>query len=425
MLKITKMLFLAVLVMAFQSCSDDDTSTGSDGTVSVPTTYTFNGSDGASSVSYSGQVTRNMIISEIKSQIESGTTTEAKLVSLYNNNDASNTYGSSGFDFHTISGGCDAPYNGCTRLTNKISPAASVEGYTVTVGNYTGAPDALINSWMTDAATASVSDEGVHLNQMVGKGLLGMVSYYQGTTVYPLKIDQMNTAGTDYEYSNSDIVDGKNYTKVEHYWDEAFGYFGAARDYATQDRSNRKNSGTASTIDDYKEAINYDWAKYAAKRSDCSGCDTGDFDTKIMDAFTTGRAYISAGQRDEALPYREIIYTEWEKVVAANIVHYGNEVANFVTTGLAADASYDCSTSSDNCAKYWSEMRAFGLCMQFNGWSDFATSSDFTDMIARMGDAPPTNATGADFVTGVATTNTSFKTHFGFTDNDIDATNGF
>ncbi len=40
MLKITKMLFLAVLVMAFQSCSDDDSaSTGSsnDGTVTTPT----------------------------------------------------------------------------------------------------------------------------------------------------------------------------------------------------------------------------------------------------------------------------------------------------------------------------------------------------------------------------------------------------
>ena len=408
MLKITKMLFLAVLVIAFQSCSDDDsTSTGSSNggdTVTAPSTFVFTDDSGASTVSYSGQVVRQMLIGEIKSQIGAGTATEAGLLSLYENDDAAATYNSTTTTFQSVS---------TSKLSNKISGATTVEGYT-------SGPDALVKSWFAAAEGVKVADDGVNLDQMVGKGLLGMVGYYQGTSVYMPRIDQMNSAGTAYEYSNVDIVDDKTYTAVEHYWDESFGYFGAARDYGTQTNSERQSGGSST---EYTSAVNWEWAKYAAKRSDCTGCDTGEFDTKIMDAYLLGRALISAGaDRSEIAAQREIIVTEWEKVVAANVVHYANDVANLIAEG---GDSYDCSANT-TCNKYWSEMRAFGLCMQFNtAYSTFASSSDFTTMISNMLNAPPTASNSAAFVSGVATTNAAFKTHFGFTDNDIDATNGF
>ena len=69
---------------------------------------------------------------------------------------------------------------------------------------------------------AYTTDDGVDMSQMVNKVLIGAVPYYQATGVY---------LGGLLERDNSVGKDGKAYTAMEHAWDEAFGYFGAARDY--------------------------------------------------------------------------------------------------------------------------------------------------------------------------------------------------
>ena len=66
-------------------------------------------------------------------------------------------------------------------------------------------------------------DNGVDLTQMINKVLIGAVPYYQATRVY---------LGGLLEDENGSPVEGKSYTEMEHHWDEAFGYFGAARDYS-------------------------------------------------------------------------------------------------------------------------------------------------------------------------------------------------
>ena len=70
---------------------------------------------------------------------------------------------------------------------------------------------------------AYTTDDGVDMSQMINKVLIGAVPYYQATGVY------LNSL---LERDNSEARDGTDpYTAMEHAWDEAFGYFGAARDY--------------------------------------------------------------------------------------------------------------------------------------------------------------------------------------------------
>ena len=149
---ISKIIFIS-LTLIFTGCSEDvDPVGGGDSLIDTPATYTFQSRyvDGESSVSYSGQVVRNMIISAIKDLVLDETITVNKLNSLYENDDASAEYSST--ILHSIS---------VSRLSNKIS-TETVIGYGVT-------PHELMQGWFTEAeglAGGNVSQDGVFLNQI-------------------------------------------------------------------------------------------------------------------------------------------------------------------------------------------------------------------------------------------------------------------
>ena len=224
---------------------------------------------------------------------------------------------------------------------------------------------------------------GVFINQMVGKGLLGTVAYYQGTSVYMPKIDDdTNTQDCD------DDGTCENYSDMEHHWDESFGYFGASRTYGTMGPEDQQSSGGT----DWLTEVNFDWAKYAAKRSGVAG----DFANNIMDAYLEGRTLITnEATRDDIYAQREIIVKTWEKVVAANVVHYANEVIS----DMGNNTDFDCSTDS-NCGKHWSEMAAFVLSLQYNSYSDM-TPAELTALHNLTGQAPPTAGEAMDYQTSL------------------------
>ena len=76
---------------------------------------------------------------------------------------------------------------------------------------------------------AYVTAEGLDLAQLVQKFLHGAVSYAQATGDY-LSVDLGDSKGLNAQ--NEEVAAaGKSYTNLEHHWDEAYGYFGAARNY--------------------------------------------------------------------------------------------------------------------------------------------------------------------------------------------------
>lgn len=360
----------ALCQLSISSCSDDTQT-------EAPTSYTFESRfiEGQSSVSYSGQTVRNMLISAIKSTISSGGTTAAALTSLFNNDDATATYDGS-VVFHDVS---------TKSVSGKIS-SDNVVGYDVT-------PTELITTWFQAAETSGTkwTDNGVSIDQMVGKSLLGMVSYYQATSVYfnkVLELGEDNTNAAD---------DGTAaYTDMEHHFDEAFGYFGAAIGYQGMLTSERQSSGSATTAAEYTTNVNFDWAKYAAKRADVTGCSQStNLDDALIEAFTMGR-HLIATQADmsDIEAQIDIILEKWEHLVVANIIHYAADVKGYMVEG---GEDYNCSTN-ETCAKYWSEMAPFAISLQFNDDS-MLTTSEFTELQSVIGMAPPTTSTADDIAT--------------------------
>ncbi|TMP27410.1 DUF4856 domain-containing protein [Pseudoalteromonas rubra] len=78
-----------------------------------------------------------------------------------------------------------------------------------------------------EISTIYVTEQGVDLNQLIQKFLYGAVAFSQAADDY-LDYD---TEGKGLMTDNTVAVDGKAYTNLEHQWDEGYGYFGAARNY--------------------------------------------------------------------------------------------------------------------------------------------------------------------------------------------------
>ena len=327
-----------------------------------PDTYEFFDADGISSVIYSGQVVRNLIIQDIKSQV---TVNPTILVSMYYN-DAINqaraiftstdpssvqtTYGD--ISSKSVSGKI-------ASNTNCLVPDCNVYGYG-------SDPATLIPEWFTEAESGQYTADGMDVPQMVQKLLQGAVIYYQGASKY---------LGTIETGDNSQIIEGKNYTQMEHYWDEAFGYFGAAVDYASYTDTELssgvrwKDSNNSSSIDFLSEFC-FGSSVRAGKRDNGSASGTVDFTSTIFNAFVLGRYLISnGGSLDEILEQRNIIANEWEKLFAANTIHYINDTVDDIDGTWTGSETAVCTLDTDLCqdySKHWSEMRAFAMGLNFN-----------------------------------------------------------
>jgi hypothetical protein len=147
--------------------------------------------------------------------------------------------------------------------------------------------------------------KGWEYTQLIEKGLMGAVFYYQATGVY-LSESKIGEDVVD----NETVVPGEG-TAMEHHWDEAFGYWGVPVDFP---------SNTAGLLF---------YGKYTHDRNPLLGSSK-----RLMQAFTTGRAAISNDDHATKWAQIAIIQEEWEKVMAATAIHYINEGL----TNLADDA---------------------------------------------------------------------------------------
>jgi|MDSW01.2.fsa_nt_gb hypothetical protein len=388
-------IYILFSTLVFQGCSDDSTLAGDDHDhdheISTPTTYQFASRfvDNESSVSYTGQVVRNVLIKDLKSLAGTAGTASASLEALYN-------VGAADSALSIINGQKQTAWGDFDGNTSKISNKIATD---VLIG-YDKTPDAQMKEWFgevpnlvaanSDGSRLVQASDSLELNQMVGKGLLGVVSYYQATSVYLPRIDEMD--GGAYKYDNTAAVEGKTYTQLEHYWDEAFGYFGAAQDYNTYaDDAARKSSydTNADGSIDYKSEYNFAWATYAAKRDiDCAGTCTinNDFTGTIMGAFLEGRTRIHNEETIASIvEQRTIIVNAWEKMIAANIIHYAHDVISRMSD-----------SGNKQILHSWAEMRAFAMALQYNQYKLISTT-DLSTIITDMGTAPPAPSTWSDY----------------------------
>lgn len=281
-------LFFVLAAMVLVACDDDDKPV--EPTYDIPATYNFE------NVSYSGQTQRLGMLSEIKSYMgeakTQGTALDAdRLAAMYANSDVTiwdGTYEDSkqlrSKTFEAAQPVFDALF--AAIATSSESTVAGSNGQAGVIESADGAKKYLFNA------------NGVEEAQLIEKGLMGACLYYQSTGVYmePGKID----------VDNEEVTPGKG-TKMEHHWDEAFGYFAVPTDFPTN-----------------TDGIAF-WGKYCNSRDEILGTNA-----EVMNGFLKGRAAISnkdMDTRDEAIAE---VRTGWEKVVAGTGIHYINSgISNF------------------------------------------------------------------------------------------------
>ena len=435
---------------------DSDANGEGDVCDAMPLTYSFTNSiytADSDSVSYTGQTARHLLISGMvdymSAMTESGETKADYVTDLdfYMNGDGANT-APTGFKLKGgAADGSDvdsaATYGAVSsdkNLDGKIA-GGDGEGSGETgklIGNeFFGWSDGLslgslpinlVDLWIDQLATqasdgtsvviSTISGDvtvtsveydqyGRNQRQLLQKFLLGAVTFSQGTNDY-----FQAAFGTQIAEQEG----SKNYSAGEHNFDEAFGYYGAARDNnsysdlearAKEGRDEWKNGyydTDANGLINPRSEFNFGNAQNCAKRDvgTAGNANPTDLSTEAMSAFLAGRQIISNAANTGAMSAAEetalaghvkSAALAWEKCIAATVVHYINDVT-------ADMANYSAGSYADvgnftNVAKHWSEMKGFALGLQFSPFSPFRDTavtavslSDLKTLLTDLGDAP-------------------------------------
>ena len=393
-------MLLIVVSLFLSACGSDDVEPDpTDGTkIDVPQAYVFDSrfEEGASSVSYSGQVVRNLLLQDLKATTDSVGKDGAKsvtvddLLQFYAYDDALN------LKTLTTTGSISALENHYSALSTGKNLVGKISSDPVIGYNRTA--DDLVREWFKQiadnsqdsnklgTAMAYTADDGVDMSQMINKVLIGAVPYYQATGVY------LNGL---LERDNSEARDGEDpYTAMEHAWDEAFGYFGAARDYARYTDDQLAGSVDDFTFDsngdgsiDFKSEYNFGLSRNAAKRD--KGGTGVDLTKEIFDAFLAGRTAITnQGTVEEISAHRQAAAEGMEKVIAATVVHYINDTLSDMSQLGTADEN------RANLNKHWAEMKGYTVALQYNPFK-LISDGQLRELHGIMGEAPKYDAPGS------------------------------
>ncbi len=308
---IKKLAFGLAISSLVVSCKKEDTTptnTTNTNTYTVPTTYSFVDASNKSTTDYSGQKTRLVMLEQMGTLMGGATpVSESTLLNMFDG---------TGFS-------ADSLNTSGKRLSDKT--AASTDYFTANLAEKNAIIDAFkkqlkeaeITTNANVEASAGVpgyymdgtkkryfSANGLEPQQVFLKGMMGACLLDQTLNSY-LSVSKLDGGTTKTDNTNRVLTSGKNYTDMEHYWDEAYGYiFG--------------NDNVTVTPAVYKY-----WSSYI-NQVDVDP-DFSAVKENIVNAFIKGRAAITNKDYTTRDAQIAIIKKELSKVVAVRAVYYMNE----------------------------------------------------------------------------------------------------
>ncbi len=253
--------------------------------------------------------------------------------------------------------------------------------------------DTLIQNWFEKIALLAVDGDpttkyiktGLDYQNLVGSLLVGAIPYYQATQTL------LNTTNGLIAENSSQT----SYTDLQHNWDLAFGYFGAHRQYKLQSKQLNATQFEFDSNDDNQldllSELNFTYASNAASLDFTSPINTVTFSIDINQAFLNGRQIINDnlnntttnnGDFHKALiEQANIITGSWERVIAAQLIHYLNLNATDVLY-YGQIESYD-----NRYAKNWAFVKGYALALQFNP-NSIVTEDELIDLHILIGQQP-------------------------------------
>ena len=233
----------------------------------------------------------------------------------------------------------------------------------------------VVSAWTADAssgvagklpdATRSihVNVKGHEIDQTFVKGLIGGMCTDQIVNNY-LQPCQLDSGTRTDDNTNGVLASGKNYTDMEHKWDEAFGYlYGQEADYSRADLGSAP-TGNGTTLNKYFKKINDSNMPGIAQT--------------VYDAFKLGRAAIVAGNYEVRDAQANIIKIHLSKVIGYKSVDYLNGYMSKMAAGNTADAFHALS-----------EGYGFIMSLQFTNdgtENPYFTKAEVDAMLAKMDD---------------------------------------
>ena len=288
-----------------------------------PDSYSFT-RDGVSTVFYTGQTARLNMAVELGNAVgrKPSEFTEAQIKTMFNDGtgftdstlDASgkkvgNKTGASTYSSATIKPLFDG---WITDATSNVFPAWNSDASAGVAGQITDSG--------SDPRTARVNAKGLELNQVFMKGLIGAFAADQIINNY-LTSSKLDGAKDDNDagvlhYTSPNATEA-NVTKMEHYWDEGFGYL-----YGL-DKQTYPALGKGVLLNKYLKKV--------------EGDEPG-VSKKIYDAFALGRAAIVAKNYTLRDQQAQIVKSELSKVIGYKAAYYLRSGGAKKTAGNNADA---------------------------------------------------------------------------------------
>ena len=306
--------FLALVAFStfFISCSNDDDTNPSTQTYDIPETYTFERNN-LTSVDYSGQNARILMLQEMGDYYKTQGTAGIAIDATVLNNMYSNTgnpfsiadLNSSGKQLKDKTAASVDYFNllfGGGTTAEQVSVRAFfetqfTEGVNASQGNNASA--GVAGKYLDGSSVRLFAANGLEPQQVLLKGMMGASFMDQIVNTY-LSVNKLDAGTNVIDNTNKIVESGKNYTTMEHNWDEAYGYI-----YGADDAANNSYKFWSS----YINQVNAD----------------SDFNTVRADidlAFRKGRAAIVANDyttRDEQIA---IIKEKIAIVPAVRAVYY-------------------------------------------------------------------------------------------------------
>jgi hypothetical protein len=333
-----KIFTLLLLSVAFISCSSDDDNTDNSNSQSVdaPANYQFT-RNGNNTVSYSGQTQRIAMAEELISALKDPTRDQESLNAMFahvegdqdfsdpdmlelnasSKNVRSKTAASADYFSSNSTDANAIKANFDSWISSQVNDVFPNWGNTASPGNAGLAQE-------LGGSIRYVNEKGLEYNQAFAKSLNGAFLADQICNNY-LSAAVLDAGDNVTNNDNDVLVDGKDYTTMEHKWDEAFGYlYGAEEDE------------TAPVL----EADSF-LSKYLYKVEDDSDF-TGIADD-IYDAFKLGRAAIVAKNytvRDEQV---EILREKISMIIGIRAVYYLQGGKSEIANGDLPSAFHDLS----------------------------------------------------------------------------------
>lgn len=415
-------------------------------------TYTFTSAfvDGQSSVSYSGQTARHVLIAELNHYIGSQLQDDLENGTLTSRDDVlvklNKYYRATHWDNFPITFIDNAQQSFFAELSNSPKSLSDKMAGNDDAGQHKdwnngdfagwGDPDSLdpeallgpeglidlffgqladnaeqhLNGGLRQSAAGEeinsvyVNTDGTNLKELIQKFLLVGITYSQATDDY-LGHEVEGKGLTTDNISAKDA--GDTYSNLEHQFDEGFGYFGAARDYLEYNDNeiagkvstdadgrsdwNGEHDSNGDGLIDLKSEFNFGNSTNAAKRDRGTkdNDNATDYTQQIMQAFLAGRNIINANSG------ATLTTTQMAELLGHRDIAVDGWERAIVSTVIhyinevrsdLAKMGSDEFSYSD-VAKHFSELKGFALGIQFNPYSK-VSDEDFAELHSLLGKAP-------------------------------------